>query len=63
MKLVYILLCMWVAMYNSNKIQTTVNQVIYVVILFMRIMQVVVRAQKKELANIDDFTHVDWPGI
>ena len=54
---------MWVAMYNSNKIQTTVNQVIHVVILFMRIMQVVVRAQKKELANIDDFTHVDWPGI
>ena len=48
---------MCVAMYNSNKIQTTV---IHVVILFM---QVVVRAHKKELANIDDFMHVDWPGI
>ena len=39
------------------------NYSIYAVILFMRIMRVVVRAHKQELAKINDFTNVDWPGI
>ena len=34
----------------------TVNPVIYTVILFMRIMRVVVRVHKQELAKINDFT-------
>ena len=40
-----------------------INDKIYVVILFMWIMGVVVRNHKYELVKINDFMHVDYPGI